>query len=140
MKRFLFCLWQWTWGLPQTLIGLIVFLAFYNHPHEWYHSALVTHWGKASSMGVGMFLFIGNTPNPELRQQLAIHEYGHAIQSLLLGPLFLPVMGIPSFLWATLPPCRRLRRNKQISYYAFYPERTANRLGQRATGTACHLK
>lgn len=140
MKRLLFCLWQWIWGLPQTLIGLAVFLIFRDCSHEWYHGALVTHWEKASSMGVGMFLFIGSAPNAEYRQQLLIHEYGHAIQSLLLGPLFLPVMGIPSFLWATLPPCKQLRRNKKISYYVFYTEQTANRLGHLATGCPCRLR
>ena len=25
MKKLLFWIWQWTWGLPQTLVGLIVF-------------------------------------------------------------------------------------------------------------------
>ena len=29
MKRLLFCLWQWIWGFPQTLIGLFVFLFYF---------------------------------------------------------------------------------------------------------------
>ena len=140
MKTVLFCIWQWTWGLPQTLIGLIVYLIYRKCPHDRFHGATVTYWGKRSSMGTGMFLFIGEAENPKINQQLLVHEYGHAVQSLLLGPLILPIMGIPSFLWAMLPPCRRLRREKGISYYAFYPESSANRLGQRATRRICTLR
>jgi hypothetical protein len=61
------------------------------------------------------------------------------VQSLILGPLFLPVMGIPSFLWCNLPVCRRMRKEKGLSYYRFYPESTANRLGAWATGEKCEL-
>ena len=49
-------------------------------------------------------------------------------------------MGIPSILWCNLPVCRRLRRGKGISYYSFYPESTANRLGSLATGEVCELR
>ena len=139
MKTVLFRIWQWAWGLPQTLIGLTVYLIYRKRPHDRFHGATVTYWGKRSSMGVGMYLFIGETNDAKYRQQLLIHEYGHAVQSLILGPLFLPIMGIPSFLWANLPPCRRLRRKKGVSYYAFYPESSANRLGQAVTGIPCDL-
>ncbi len=135
MKQLLFRLWQWTWGFPQTLIGWIVYLCNRKRPHEIYHGCIVTHWGLRGSMGMGMFLFLG-TDDPEVR----VHEYGHAVQSLILGPLFLPIMGTPSFLWCNLPPLQRLRRNKGISYYRFYPESTANRLGAWASGEKCSLR
>ena len=135
MKQFLFCLWQWTWGFPQTLLGLILYLIHRQKPHSRYHGCIVTHWGKGGSLGVGMFLFLGNTEDP----QVLVHEFGHSIQSAILGPLFLPVMGIPSFLWCNLPPARKYRREKGVSYYRFYPERTANRLGSLVTGESCNL-
>ena len=136
MKHLLFWLWQWTWGFPQTFIGLIVYLCNWNRPHETYHGCIVTHWGNRGSLGMGMFLFLGKGAGPET----TVHEFGHAVQSLILGPLFLPIMGIPSFLWCNLPPCRRLRKEKGISYYRFYPESTANRLGSWTTGDICELK
>jgi hypothetical protein len=49
-------------------------------------------------------------------------------------------MGIPSLLWCNLPPCRRLRKKKNISYYRFYPESTANYLGALVTGEECSLR
>ncbi len=136
MKRILFCLWQWTWGLPQTLVGLIVFLCNLDQPHEMYQGCIVTHWNNGGSLGVGMFLFLGKNAD----RQTLVHEFGHSVQSLILGPLFLPVMGIPSFLWCNLPRCRKLRREKGVSYYRFYPESTANRLGAWASGETCELR
>ena len=134
MRRFLFWLWQWTWGLPQTLIGFIVFLICLQQPHGIYHGCITTRWNNRGSLGMGMFLFLGSE-DPQVR----VHEFGHSVQSLILGPLFLPIMGIPSFLWCNLAPCRRLRKEKGVSYYRFYPESTANRLGAWASGEACEL-
>lgn len=128
MKRLLFWFWQWTWGFPQTLIGLIVMLLNYRRPREFYRGCIVTRWKNRGSMGMGMFLFLGCS-DPQVR----VHEFGHSVQSLILGPLFLPIMGIPSFLWCNLPVFQRLRKEKSISYYSFYPESTANRLGAWVT-------
>ena len=134
MKTAIFRLWQWTWGFPQTLLGLILYLIHWKKPHSTYHGCIITHWGNGGSLGVGMFLFLG-CDDP----QVLVHEFGHSVQSAILGPLFLPVMGIPSFLWCNLPPMRKLRREKGISYYKFYPERTANQLGSLVTGEVCNL-
>ena len=135
MKQFLFWLWQWIWGFPQTLLGFIVFLMNLGRPHSTYRGCVTTKWRNKGSMGMGMFLFLG-CDNPQVR----VHEYGHSVQSLFLGPLFLPVMGIPSILWCNLPCCRRLRKEKGVSYYRFYPESNANALGAWATGEKCELK
>jgi hypothetical protein len=134
MKKLLFWIWQWTWGLPQTLVGLIVFLVCRKCPHGTYHGCITTRWNNRGSMGMGMFLFLGCED-----AQVRVHEFGHSVQSLILGPLFLPVMGIPSFLWCNIPYFRRMRKEKGISYYRFYPESTANRLGAWATGEKCAL-
>lgn len=134
MRSFLFRLWQWTWGLPQTLVGFVVFLVCRKCSHGIYRGCITTRWANRGSMGMGMFLFLGNE-DPQVR----VHEYGHAVQSAILGPLFLPIMGIPSFLWCNIPRFRRMRREKGISYYRFYPESTANRLGSWASGEKCEL-
>lgn len=135
MKVFLFRLWQWTWGLPQTLLGAIICLTCRSCPHYTYRGCVVTRWNQRGSLGVGMFLFMG-TEDPQVR----VHEFGHSVQSLILGPLFLIIMGIPSFLWANLPPCRKLRKEKGVSYYRFYPESNANWLGRLVTKETCDLK
>ena len=63
----------------------------------------------------------------------------HVIVNIGMTIGLMPVMGIPSFLWCNLPPCKRLRKEKGISYYRFYPESTANRLGSWASGEECKL-
>lgn len=133
MKLVLYWLWQWTWGLPQSLLGLVVLLCNRKCPHFWYHGALATLWDRPGGLGVGMFVFLENRVGDCSRPML-VHEYGHTIQSLILGPLFLPLVGLPSFLWCNLPFFRRLRREKGRSYYSVYPENWANALGEKTTG------
>lgn len=139
MKTILFRLWQWTWGFPQTLIGAILYLIHRKHPHGQYHGCVVTYWDISGSLGAGMFLFIDKR-HYEQNPEIIVHEFGHAVQSAILGPLFLPIMGIPSFLWCNLPPCRKYRCKNHASYYRFYPESTANRLGSLVTKEKCDLK
>lgn len=138
MKTFLFRLWQWTWGFPQTFVGFLIFLFHRNSPHRVYHGCIVTRWNNSGSLGMGMFLFLSQR-SFDSHPQVQVHEFGHAVQSAILGPLFLPIMGIPSFLWCNLPPCRKLRREKGVSYYKLYTESTANRLGSLVSGEVCEL-
>lgn len=63
-----------------------------------------------------------------------VHEYGHTIQSMILGPLYLFVIGIPSCIWAFTPYFQKLRSKGKYSYYDFYPEKWANYLGSKVTG------
>lgn len=142
MKRTLARVWQWTWGFPQNLLGLLVFLTLRARgirteqgrkpcPKASFRHAAVTGWSRSSAMSLGMFLFVPDR-TPFAPSPVWIHEFGHTVQSLILGPLWIPVVGIPSALWAGLFGKHRTR--KRISYYRFYPERWANRLGERTTG------
>lgn len=142
MKAFLFMLWQCTFGIVQTLAGFIVLLCSQKTVRFRYHGAVVTVWQRCDSVSLGLFLFVA-CPDPAGQEtadallknsafaRLLLHEYGHAVQSLLLGPLYLPVVGLPSALWGTLPCLRRKRLRENRSYYSFYTERWANRLGER---------
>lgn len=138
MIRILYWLLQWTWGFVQNIVGLAVFLANLKGRHYLYHGAVVTVWrySKANA-ALGMFIFV-NEPLSE-RSRLAayestrIHEYGHTVQSVILGPLYLIVIGLPSMLWCMLPVCRGYRKRNGVSYYVFYPERWANYLGEKIT-------
>lgn len=138
--RALYVLLQCTWGLLQTAAGAAICLRYRKRPRFWYHGAVVTSWPRPDSLSLGLFVFLsdhppvdrrGLTPSEEISRRLLVHEYGHTIQSLLLGPLYLPLVGLPSLLWAHLPPCRRKWRG-EVSYFSFFPERTANSLGELA--------
>lgn len=120
-------------------------------PHFLHHGALVTVWKPHYGLSLGPFVFLnawegavkdemtsGDTPRfveyvpgAYLDDRLLVHEYGHTVQSLILGPLYLPVIGLPSVIWLRAPRLARRRHNAASSYYAFYTERWANHLGER---------
>lgn len=126
--RTVYVLIQCTWGGLQTLLGFGLFLRWAGSPHQWYRGAVHTKWDINGGISLGMFIF---TPDREEEwcRQMVIHEYGHTWQSLMLGPLYLLVVGLPSILWERLEWCRTQRKEKHISYSWFYTERWADRLG-----------
>ncbi|MBQ1372182.1 MAG: hypothetical protein IIY70_04550 [Oscillospiraceae bacterium] len=133
MKRLLYRLCQWSWGLPQTLVGALFYLYYCKKGcrHFSYQGAFAVIWTKKTgSMSLGCFLFLYPDWTPGNRALLE-HEYGHTIQSLYFGPFYLLTVGLPSLLWAGLPALQRRRRSRNISYYAVYPEKQASALGQR---------
>ena len=123
--------WQAVWGLPQSLVGLALFLALRGARRRYaYRSAFVTEWELNSGLCLGMFIF---APRRCPRSLLA-HEYGHSLQSMILGPLYLLVIVVPSLVWAGTPRLKRYRSVHGYSYYRFYCERWANLLSMRVTG------
>ena len=137
----IYLLIQCTWGLLQTAAGAVVFMRFRRCPHFRFHGAVVTVYPLYSSLSLGPFIFLtdkppwdrsGQIPTPEIPRRLLVHEYGHTVQSLILGPLYLLVIGLPSVLWAQLPACQRKWRG-DVSYFSFFPERSANYLGELVT-------
>lgn len=143
MKKILYVVIQCTWGILQTSLGFIVFLINIKNKHYFYHGAIITERNVPSSVSLGLFVFTttnpmkdkrikNRIPDEELSKRLLVHEYGHTIQSLILGPLYLIIIGIPSTLWGFLPHFQN-KRNKGVSYFSFYTEKNANYLGEKVT-------
>lgn len=113
-----------TWELPQTLVGALVWLFACRTapvPTETRKGLKSTFlWKYDSGLSLGRFRFI----NYYAGVDTASHEYGHSIQSLILGWLYLPVIGLPSILWAWFI-CDWTGKD----YYWFYTEAWANKLG-----------
>lgn len=136
MKLFLYYLVQCTWGAVQTFLGFILFLFNFNRPHFFYRNAMVTVWKNRSGLSLGAFIFVPSfkdTSRTGIQRRIIVHEYGHTIQSLILGPLYLPVIGLPSLIWNNVPALERRRIRRNYSYYSFYTERWANHLGELIT-------
>ena len=166
MPRFLYRLIQFTWGLPQTAAGLILFLFFYKYRHFTYRNAIITAWSDgADCVSLGPFIFIsesfltgpgepgrkapegagllcscgsrrsggaeetGSIPMTPALERILRHEYGHSVQSMIFGPLYLLMVGLPSILWCRVPSIGRSWRSGRRSYYSFITERSADRLG-----------
>ena len=136
LKRIAYIFIQCTWGAAQSLLGLIAMLLLGNQKRGFYRCAVLTEYDIDSApkymrwlgcVSLGMFIFVGT------HKDIASHEYGHTLQSLLLGPLYLIAVGAPSFIW-----CRHYGKHRGeyaargISYYSRYPEKQATALGLKA--------
>ena len=109
------------WQLPQNLLGLLFLLVLKGETRHRLGD-IRFYFLKSFPGGItlGEYIIVGT------RQQLTVrHEFGHVRQSRMLGWLYLIVIGLPSVLWAWLG--ERIAPGK--SYYWFYTERWANRLG-----------
>lgn len=134
--RFFFYLWEFTWGLPVNLFGLIGYLVLHHKcRHEKFCNAFITYvpgdWGGVS---LGVFIFMREGAAESWVHDTRIHEYGHTIQCLLLGVFYWLVIGLPSFVWCGLPYFKKLRKEKGVSYYKLYCESWANKWGQKWSG------
>ena len=118
------------WQLPQNLVGLAVKMICKATRYSTYEDAKVYSWNINGGISLGNYIFVpykNVNPNTYQVQQYIKHEYGHCIQSKYLGPLYLFVIGIPSFIWANCFNKYRTKHNK--SYYWFYTEKWADKLG-----------
>ena len=117
LKSILLYLWQ----LPQNLLGLLFLLFLKGETrHRLQNIRFYFLDSFPGGITLGEYIIVGT------RQQLTVrHEFGHVLQSRMLGWLYLIVIGLPSVLWAWLGD--RIAPGK--SYYWFYAERWADRLG-----------
>ncbi len=144
IKAFFFYLVQFTWGFLQNFIGALLLLRFRNEKRTKFFGSVIVlvdskknNWGGIS---FGCFIFVNAKKEKDTLAATSVHEYGHTIQSLILGPLYLFAVGIPSFVWCNSKKYRALRKEKNISYFSRYPENWANDLGERVTGMPAPVK
>lgn len=127
---------QWTWGLPQTLLGAALYFANRQSDHFDYKGAKVTAWDRRDGVSLGKFVFVprraSGKADKTVDKELLDHEYGHTLQSLMLGPMYLLLVGLPSFAWNRLPYFERKRKKTGRSYYSAVFEKTASQLGAKA--------
>ena len=113
------------WLLPQNIIGLavLIFTKIQGAKSERYNGTLVTRWKYGSGVSLGQFIFVSEyAPDKTIK-----HEYGHYRQGLMLGWLYLFVVGIPSICWAAFGG--KYRQKHRVSYYSRFPENWADKLG-----------
>ena len=113
------------WCLPQNIIGFFVWLytRFQKAKTVRYNGAFLTRWKHGSGVSLGHFIFVSEWAGEDTVK----HEYGHTLDGNCLGFLYLIVIGIPSIVWAGC--FGKYREKHKISYYDFYTEQRAERLG-----------
>lgn len=111
------------WQLPQNLLGLLFLLIL--RPDRKEQAGVVFHHSPRMRGGIslGDYIIVGD----HYTDADLWHEEGHRLQSLLLGWLYLPVVGLPSLVWATL--YGRVIKATPGGYYRFWTEKWADRLG-----------
>ena len=119
------------WQLPQHLlailyIGYLVMMCKDLGVDSRYKQAIVIPCVMRGAVTLGCYVFVGL--NSEYRK-IVKHELGHTIQSKILGPLYLIVIGIPSITYCGLRRIFPSLRKK--NYYNFYTERWANNLSEK---------
>lgn len=105
--------------LPQNILGLL-FLLFIKGGERVSVDGIAFYHAKGFHGGIslGKYIILG-----EYCKKSVKHEYGHCRQSQMLGWLYLIVVGLPSILHAAFCRCKR------HSYYSFFTERWADKLG-----------
>ena len=123
MKKYVDIL-LYIWQLPQNLLGLLLVLIL--RPEGAYEMEFATLYYSSRMRGgisLGRYIIVRSVFN-DYTGNTERHELGHARQSLMLGWLYLVVIGLPSLLWAAW-----WNSSRKVSYYSFYTERWADILG-----------
>ena len=119
------------WQLPQHIVAIIYFGYLVMMCKDLgvdsrYKQATVIPCIMRGAVTLGNYVFVGL--NSEYKETVK-HELGHTIQSKMLGPLYLIVIGIPSITYCGL---RRIFPSlKKKNYYNFYTEKWANNLSEK---------
>ena len=119
------------WQLPQHIVAIIYFGYLVMMCKDLgvdsrYKQATVIPCIMRGAVTLGNYVFVGL--NSEYKETVK-HELGHTIQSKILGPLYLIVIGIPSITYCGL---RRLFPSlRKKNYYDFFSEKSANYLSEK---------
>ncbi|MHC1705979.1 MAG: hypothetical protein AB9842_00515 [Bacteroidales bacterium] len=126
------------WQLPQNILGisLLIFLKIWKGTVKIEFSRNRFFIPSFFSVSLGLFIFYqpsaADFGHPDFNFDLTKeHEYGHSIQSQLLGPLYLFVIGLPSLLWAIYFQSRYKKNNAHGElYFKAYTEKWADKLAK----------
>ena len=136
MKNVILYIWQ----LPQNLLGLAIiklckgklhFLKSEGDPHLSWRYYIIDSSLIKCSVALGKYI-IAPVKNKD-KETTMRHEWGHTKQSLMFGPLYLLVIGLPSVIRNRIS----VRKKKPSSWYygyapdmgTAYPEKWADKLG-----------
>lgn len=125
MKKFLL----WIWQLPQNLIGLLLTIGTYEYCVDGIKCHMKNDFFR-SGISLGNYIILDHIHmriGRELLKRSARHEHGHQLQSLYLGPLYLIVIGLPSFIGNIIS---RIFHKDAKWYYNQPWEKWADKLGK----------
>lgn len=127
LDTFKYFVLNWIWQLPQNCLGLLYknITNAKSLPNKFNTVCKLYTNVLSCSVSLGRYVFLSETAQKD--NSRIEHEFGHCKQSILLGPFYIIIVSIPSFIWDILY-CFIPYINKKYSYYDFYTEKWANDL------------
>ena len=124
---------RFIWELPQNILGVIVWLFLIRQitKTEFMHRRYFFHIPNFG-ISLGRFIFWSGSNNAIIliNSNNKAHEFGHSIQSMYFGPLYLVFIGLPSIARVIYGSIYfKIHKRKWQNYYEGYPENWADKLG-----------
>ncbi len=115
----------WMWQMPQNIVGMILWLYYRGYILHTDVSGVPVgvYFSERMRGGISLGQFVFVPIRERWGSDFVRHEVGHCRQSQYLGWFYLIIVGLPSIIWAWL------HRYMKKSYYWFYTERWADKLG-----------
>jgi hypothetical protein len=124
------------WELPQNALGVARFAVAIAQRRvarvALDRGRVMIELREGAAVSLGAFVSWTRTDNHwvPVGEENRDHEFGHAIQSRMLGPLYLPLVGVPSTARVAYAVAYRVIRGERWAhYYDGWPENAADRLG-----------
>ena len=125
------------WQLPQSIVGLIMLVYFKlmgGAKLISYKKLCFAFDAKLMRGGISLGNFAFLSPTLAKNEATIAHEQlGHTVQSKILGPLYLLIIGLPSLIHAWLHDSRK------SCYYDAWCEKWANNCAGLKTDEYCRL-
>ena len=117
MNKFLFWIKEvilYLWQLPQNIVGLVLLLVYKPDVKLIAENGNYVYFSKYMPGGISLgkysiidkdyyIYYAKNNDEKALELDVTKHEaLGHGTQSKILGPLYLPIVGLQSIIWAWL--------------------------------------
>jgi hypothetical protein len=116
---------KYLWQLPQNILAMLIYFIYKKSlPQVRIYKDSVIYYivGFPGGLSLGHYIFL----QYDCDMNMVNHEYGHTLQSKMLGWLYLPIVSLPSFIMAGLTNLHIL---KIENYYKHFPENWADKLG-----------
>ena len=104
MKNKILAILYWVWSLAWnglvTILGIFVMLFALifkkGKVHKNGYGLITVFGGNWGGLNLGAFQFCGDYEGDPYYQEVRGHEFGHSLQGLIWGPLYLFIIFIPS--------------------------------------------
>lgn len=119
---------RWIWEFPQCILGIILIKWYRAEYKETFRETpIYTSNDFPGGISLGQYIIMNESSRKYNRNSIKEHEWGHTRQSIRLGWLYLPTVGLVSSGWCVLREI--FPKLKAKDYYSIWPENQADKYG-----------